>query len=158
LEKAPIAFEASALRLFGTALAKALSRVEKRKEKCMARIVDCLVSYFGLEDNGQPGYRRYFCYHVIGGPGPTEEAGVATITTLAVYSEEERCTFCQTFHAVERGGPSAAVARAVRYLDDVHCEMNVWKVQTEGRRPAEVRMAGVLVPVPHAELAPAPLK
>ena len=99
----------------------------------MVRMLDCLVNYFGLDESNQSGYRRYFCYHVIGGPGPTEEAGVATITTLAVYSEGERCTYCQPFHTVERGGPSAAVAKAVRYLDDIHREKHVWKVQTEVR-------------------------
>ena len=117
----------------------------------MARMLDCVVNYFGLDENDQPGYRRYFCYHVIGGPGPSEESGVATITTLAVYPEDERCTYCQTLHTVETGGPSAALAEAVRYLDDVHRGRRMWKVQTEVRGLAEVRLAGVLPPAFHAE-------
>jgi hypothetical protein len=122
----------------------------------MARMLDCLVNYFGLDENDQPGFRRYFCYHVIGGPGPTEEDGVATITTLAVHSEGERCTYCDTFHTVERGGPAAAVAKAIRYLDDVHRGLHVRKVQTEVRGPGEVRLSGARPPVSHAELDPAP--
>ena len=35
----------------------------------MTRMLDCLVNYFGLDEDEQPGYRRYFCYHVIAGPG-----------------------------------------------------------------------------------------
>ena len=124
----------------------------------MAQMFDCLVNYFGLDEHEQPGYRRYFCYHVIGGPGPTEEAGVATITTLAVYTEDERCTYCQTFHTVEKGGPSAAIAKAVCYLDDLHRGKHLRKVQTEVRGPGEVRLAGVLPPVSLAELDPAPWK
>jgi hypothetical protein len=121
-------------------------------ENLMARMIDCLVNYFGLDENDQPDYRRYFCYHVIGGPGPTEASGVATIATLAVQREDERCTYCQTFHTVETGGPTAAVAEAIRYLDDVHRGKHMWKVQTEVRGAGEVRLAGVLPPVSHAEL------
>jgi len=120
----------------------------------MARMLDCLVNYFGLDENDQPGNRRYFCYHVIGGPGPAHEAGVATITTLAVHREDERCTYCRTFHTVERGGPSAAIAKAVSYLDDIHRGKHMWKVQTEVRDAGEVRLAGVLPPVSDAELDP----
>ena len=99
----------------------------------MAPILDCLVSYFGLDERQQPELGRYYCYHVLGGPGPTAEAGVAFITTLAVHDERERCTYCQPFHAVEVGGPAAAVAEAVRYLDGIHRGMNLAKVQSELR-------------------------
>lgn len=55
----------------------------------MNRILDCLVSYFGLDDHERPSYDRYFSYHVLAGPGPTAGAGVATIATLAVSPETE---------------------------------------------------------------------
>src|SRR5262245_56788037 len=67
-------------------------------------MLDCLLSYFGLDENDRPGFRRYFCYHVLAGPGPTAGAGVAVILTLAVHSDTERCDSCQHFHTVESGG------------------------------------------------------
>jgi hypothetical protein len=102
-------------------------------EERMAQMLDCLVNYFGLNEDEEPGLRRHYCYHVIGGPGPTPEGGVATITTLSVYEESERCTFCDVFHAVEMGGPAAAIAKAIRYLDDIHLGKHTRKVQTEIR-------------------------
>jgi hypothetical protein len=96
----------------------------------MTQILDCLVSYFGLEENERPGYRRYFCYHVVAGPGPRAGGGVASITTLALHDEAERCTSCQHFHAVETGGPAAAIAAAIRYLDAFHAQEHLRKVQS----------------------------
>src|SRR5690349_13115265 len=99
----------------------------------MTRILDCLVSYFGLDENERPEYRRYFSYHIVAGPGATPGSGVATINTLAVHDPLERCTNCQTFHVVETGGPSEALAAALRYLDSYHDEDHVRRVQSEGR-------------------------
>ena len=101
------------------------------------QILDCLVSYFGLDENQEPNLARYYCYHIFGGPGPTEGSGVASVTTLALYNERERCTYCQTFHAVETGGPAAAIARAVSYLDAFHQPKHVRKVQSALRGLAE---------------------
>ena len=97
------------------------------------RMLDCLVSYFGLDENNRPGYGRYFCYHVFAGPGPTPGAGVAVITTVAIHDEAPRCTSCKHFHAVEAGGPAAALAAAVRYLDAFHQHDHVHKVQSDVR-------------------------
>jgi hypothetical protein len=97
-------------------------------------MLDCLVNYFGLSEDGGGVPRRYFCYHLLAGPGPTEEAGVAFVATLAVHNESERCTSCQTVHAVQTGGPAAALAKAVRYLDAYHEGDRLWKVQSEVRR------------------------
>jgi hypothetical protein len=99
----------------------------------MGRILDCLVSYFGLDEDERPGYGRYFCYHVLAGPGPTAGAGVAAIRTLAIHSETERCISCQHFHTVKVGGPAAAIAAAVRYLDAYHELDHVRKVQSDFR-------------------------
>ena len=99
----------------------------------MARMLDCLVSYFALDEDGRPGYRRYFCYHIVAGPGPTAGAGVAVIITVAVLNEADRCSYCSTFHAVEAGGPAAALAAAVRYLDAYHESDRLHKVQSEVR-------------------------
>jgi hypothetical protein len=104
----------------------------------MEQVLDCLVSYFGLDEYEEPDLRRYFCYHILGGPGPTEESGVAALTTLAVSDESERCTYCQPFHVVETGGPEAAIAKAIRYLDDVYRGKHLRKIQTAVRRPEAV--------------------
>ena len=72
------------------------------------QILDCLVSYFGLDEAERPTYQRYFHYHIIAGPGPTAGSGVASITTLAIYDKVERCTSCPNFHVVGSGGPAAA--------------------------------------------------
>jgi hypothetical protein len=45
-------------------------------------MLDCLVNYFGLDENDRPGLRRYFSYHILAGPGPTSESGVAWIVDL----------------------------------------------------------------------------
>jgi len=99
----------------------------------MMRMLDCLVSYFGLDENKRPGLQRYFCYHIVAGPGPTPGAGVASITTLALHDEAERCTYCQNFHMVEAGGPAAAMAAAVHYLDAHHEQDHLRKVQSDTR-------------------------
>jgi|GEM_PF-5028649 len=57
-------------------------------------------------------------------------AGVASITTLALHDESERCTSCQHFHSVETGGPAAAIDAAIRYLDAYHGRDHLQKVQS----------------------------
>ena len=99
----------------------------------MRRILDCLVNYFGLDEDERPTYQRYFCYHVLAGPGPTGGSGVATITVLAIYKEDERCTYCQNLHTVNTGGPEAAMAKAIRYLDSYHENGHLRRVQSEIR-------------------------
>jgi hypothetical protein len=93
-------------------------------------MIDSLVSYFGLDENDQPDYRRYFAYHILAGPGPTADSGVAYVTTLALSDESQRCTYCKNAHKAEAGGPAAALAAAVRYLDSYHERDRVRKVQS----------------------------
>ena len=100
----------------------------------MTRMLDCLVSYFGLDEEERPTYRRYFSYHIVAGPGPTPGSGVASITTLAIHNDAERCNSCPNFHVVETGGPRAALTKAVRYLDAYHGEDHLRKAQSEIRR------------------------
>jgi hypothetical protein len=70
----------------------------------MSQLIDCLVSYFGLDEVNEPTWKRYYCYHIVAGPGPTTGSGVATITTLAIYDEAQRCTSCRHFHRAVTGG------------------------------------------------------
>jgi hypothetical protein len=99
----------------------------------MKHVLDCLVSYFGLDEEERPTYRRYFCYHIVAGPGPTAGAGVAVVTALAVHDESQRCDSCRNFHTAEAGGPAAALAEAVRYLDGFHERDHLRKVQSDIR-------------------------
>jgi hypothetical protein len=99
----------------------------------MMQMLDCLVSYFGLDEEARSTYRRYFLYHIVAGPGATTGSGVASIATLAIYDNLERCTSCQHFHVVNTGGPAAAIARAIQYLDAYHAEDRLRKVQSEIR-------------------------
>ena len=98
-------------------------------------IVDCLANYFGFNDEGE--LTRHFCYHVLGGPGPTPGGGVASIALLSLHDEAERCIGgCQELQVVETGGPAAAVAKALRFLDAYHEQDRLLKVQTALRGAA----------------------
>jgi hypothetical protein len=112
----------------------------------MNTILDCLVSYFGLDEHEQPTYRRYFCYHIIAGPGTTPGSGVALITTLATDDGERPYSFGQKLHAVQGGGPREAIAKAIAYLDMYHennrlCRVRS-KIRGEGRRNEPAGMPG----------------
>jgi hypothetical protein len=96
-------------------------------------MLDCMVNYFGLDEDERAGVRRYFCYHIIAGPGPTPGAGVATITTLAFDEAALPCTYCQKLHTVEAGGPAAALAAALHYLDAYHVHDHLGKTQSDIR-------------------------
>jgi hypothetical protein len=95
------------------------------------KVLEQFVNYLSAEGNDEGMPRRYFFYRILGSPGLTDGAGVATITTLAVYSDRERCIGCQIVHAVPTGGPAAAVAKAIRYLDAYHRGDNLRKVANE---------------------------
>jgi hypothetical protein len=74
---------------------------------------------------------------------------VATVTTLAVHEESARCTYCQNFHKVRAGGPAAALAAAIRYLDAYHEGDHLQKVQSD-IRGLDPNQAGKAVPMPVA--------
>jgi hypothetical protein len=99
----------------------------------MTRMVDCVVSYFGLDENDRPTFRRYFCYHIVAYPGPAEGSGCAMVATLSVHDEHKRCDYCERLHTVETGGPEAALAAAVRHLDSWHENDHMQKVQSDLR-------------------------
>jgi hypothetical protein len=116
----------------------------------MKRLLDCMVSYYGLDEKQQPGFRRYFVYHILAGPGPAAGTGVALIATLAVHDRSERCDTCEHFHTAATGGPAAALEAAVRYLDAYHREDGLRKVESDvryhsgdvGARDVPTRTAG----------------
>src|SRR6266852_4242242 len=99
----------------------------------MADMLDCLVSYFSEDANAEGMPRRYLSYHVVAGPGPSPEGGVASITPLAAYDENEICDTCERVFAVKAGGPAAAIEEALVYMDAYHEGNGLRKVQSEIR-------------------------
>jgi hypothetical protein len=99
----------------------------------MAEMLDCLVNYFSQETNDEGMPRRYLSYHVAAGPGPISEGGVASITPLAAYAENQICDTCERVFAVKTGGPAAALDEALIYMDAYHEGADLRKVQSEVR-------------------------
>ena len=100
----------------------------------MAEMFDCLVNYLSEDANAEGMPRRYLSYHVTAGPGPSPEGGVASITPLAAYDENEICDRCERVLAVKAGGPAAALEEALLYMDAYHEGDHLRKVQSEIRR------------------------
>jgi rhodanese-related sulfurtransferase len=98
----------------------------------MAEMLDCLVNYFSGETNEHGVPRLYVCYRVISGPGMTDAGALAAITVLAA-NHSGVWEACERFHAVDEGGPCAALAKTLRYLDAFHDDHYTRKVQTETR-------------------------
>ena len=99
----------------------------------MADMLDCLVSYFSEDANAEGMPRRYLSYHVVAGPGPSPESGIASITPLAVHDENPICDTCERVIAVKAGGPAAAMEEALVYMDAYHEGDRLRKVQSELR-------------------------
>jgi hypothetical protein len=99
----------------------------------MAEILECIVNFFSADTNDEGMPRRYLSYRVLAGPGPTPEGGVASITPLASYDENEICSKCERVFAVKAGGPAAAIEQALLYVDAYHEGDRLRKVQSEVR-------------------------
>ena len=98
----------------------------------MAEMLDCLVNYFSGETKEDGVPRLYVCYRVISGPGLTDAGAIAAITVLSA-NHSGIWESCERFHAVQEGGPAAALALTLRYLDAFHDDHYMRKVQTEIR-------------------------
>ena len=99
----------------------------------MAEMLDCLVSYFSEDTNAEGMPRRYLSYHLLAGPGPSPEGGVASIAPLAAYDENGICDTCERVFAVKAGGPAAAIEEALLYMDAYHEGDRLRKVQSDIR-------------------------
>jgi hypothetical protein len=109
----------------------------------MAEMLDCLVSYCSEDASAEGMPRRYLAYHVVAGPGPGPESGVASIAPLAAYDENEICDTCERVFAVKTGGPAAAMKEALLYMDAYHEGDRLQKVQSEIRSiPIHTALAG----------------
>jgi hypothetical protein len=109
----------------------------------MAEMLDCLVYYFSEDTNDEGMPRRYLSYHVMAGPGPSPDSGVASITPLAAYDENVICDTCERVMAVQAGGPAAAIDEALVYIEAYHEGDRLRKVQSEVRRfPTRTAPAG----------------
>lgn len=100
----------------------------------MAELMDCMVNYFSFTTDRAGIPRQSCCYLVVAGPGPTDDAGVATITTLAAHQGDALCDACQHWFIAHRGGPEAALAQALRHLDAWHEGQRLHKVVSSLRR------------------------
>jgi len=96
-------------------------------------MLERLVTYYGLDEDGEPTSRRFLSYKIIAGPGPTGDSGLAMVVTLAVNNLPEGCEYCQKFHTVEQGGAAAAMAAAIHYLDTYHDGQRLRKVESDVR-------------------------
>jgi hypothetical protein len=106
-------------------------------------MLDCLVNFFSEDTNAEGMPRRYLAYHIVAGPGPSAEGGVASITPLAAYDENEICNTCERVFAVKAGGPAAAMEQALIYMDAYHEADRLRKVQSEIRNvPVRTDPAG----------------
>jgi hypothetical protein len=100
----------------------------------MAEMLDCFVTFFSEDTNAEGMPRRYLSYQVVAGPGPIPEGGVASITPLAAYDENQICETCERVFAVNAGGPTSAMKEALVYMDAYHEGDRLRKVQSEIRR------------------------
>jgi hypothetical protein len=115
----------------------------------MGEMLDCLVTYFSEDTNAEGMPRRYLSYHVMAGPGPSPESGIASITALAAYDENQICDTCERVFGVKAGGPAAAMQEALVYMDAYHEGDRLRKAQSETRRvPARTDSAGPQEPIP----------
>jgi hypothetical protein len=94
-------------------------------------MLQCLVNYFGFSADNEGRPLRYYSYQVVGGPGPADGSGAASITLLAAGDPHEIYQIIQNFHVVREGGAVAAIEKAVHYLDSFHAEDRLRKVRTE---------------------------
>jgi hypothetical protein len=99
----------------------------------MIEMLDCLVYYFSEDTNAEGMPRRYVSYHVVAGPGPIPEGGVASITPLAAYYENVICETCERVLAVNAGGPVAAMEEALVYVNAYHESDGLRMVRSEVR-------------------------
>jgi hypothetical protein len=95
-------------------------------------MLDCLVSYFSAKAHRDGMPLQFLCYRVVGGPGPTAAGGVAVITLIGAKNPGESDLY-HYLHAVQEGGPRAAVTAALNYLDAVHQKDDLARAQTEVR-------------------------
>lgn len=105
----------------------------------MPEMLKCLVSYCSEDTNAEGLPRRYLAYHVVAGPGPAPDGGVASITPLAAYDEDAICEKCERVLAVKAGGPAAAMEEALVYMDAYHEGGGLRRVRSELRSsPARI--------------------
>ena len=63
-------------------------------------MVDCLANYFGFNDEGQP--TRYFCYHILGEPGPTPEGAHRSYSSRSMTRPNDASAAVETFTSLRR--------------------------------------------------------
>src|SRR5262249_4766103 len=82
--------------------------IARPEVRSMAEMLDCLVSYFSEDTNAEGMPHRYLAYHVVAGPGPNPESGVASVTPLAAYDENGICETSARAFAVKAAAAHTA--------------------------------------------------
>jgi hypothetical protein len=127
------------LQQIGQGLSRALRGAKTQRDgrpvepEQVKPVLQRLVTYYGLDEDGEPTSRRFLSYKIVAGPGPSEDSGLASIVTLALSNPGEGCESCQKFHTVEKGGAAAVMAAAIRYLDAYHEGNRLQKVESDIR-------------------------
>jgi hypothetical protein len=98
----------------------------------MPKMFDCLVSYYSVNAHRDGMPLQYLCYRVLSGPGPIAAGGVAVITLLGAKNPADGNLY-HSLHAVQVGGPRAALAAALKYLDIVHRKDDLARVRSKIR-------------------------
>ena len=97
-----------------------------------AEMLDCLVSYYSATAHCDGMPMQYVCYQVVSGPGPTAAGGVAVITVVGAKNARDGNLY-HHLHAVQVGGPDAALKAALKYLDAIQHKDDLARAQTEVR-------------------------
>src|SRR4051794_23041239 len=100
----------------------------------MTQLLDCLVTYFTTTEDGLP--RRYYCYHLVAGPGAPPDGGVASITLRSGPAPAHSGGGFQDFHAVRAGGPDMALVKALNSLDAYPQNDPLHRARSDVRRSA----------------------
>jgi hypothetical protein len=98
----------------------------------MAEMLDCLVTYYSATAHCDGMPLQYVCYQVVSGPGPTAAGGVAVITLVGAKNPRDSNLY-HHLHAVQVGGPDAALKAALKYLDAIQHKDDLARAQTEVR-------------------------
>jgi hypothetical protein len=96
-------------------------------------MLERLVTYFGIDENGEPTLQRFLSFKVIAGPGPNSSSGLATIMPLAFSNTNEPSEPYHKVHTAKEGGAAAAMEAALHYLDAFYGEGRWRKVESDVR-------------------------
>ena len=96
------------------------------------QVLDCLVSYFGLDEKRNRPTSGISITTSSPARGSTAGSGVASITALAIYDKADAAPPARTSTS-SAAGVRRPLAKAIQYLDAYHAEDRLRKVQSDVR-------------------------